>query len=143
MPRHSRALVKTAMLWLVLGMALWAASAAPRLFALPGLASALRPSALHAVTVGWLTQLVMGVAVWLFPRPRSGPGGGRPATRPAAVWTAYGLLNAGLAARVATEPFAALGMPGPWRAPLVASGVLQWTAVMLFAGLLWPRVRGS
>lgn len=131
------------MLWLVLGMGLWAASAAPRLLPLPGLASALRPSALHAVTVGWLTQLVMGVAVWLFPRPRSGSGAGPPDTRPAAAWTAWGLLNAGLAARVATEPFAALGMPGPWRTPLVASGILQWIAVMLFAGLLWPRVRGS
>ena len=143
MPRHSRALVKTALLWLVLGMALWAASAAPRLFPLPELASALRPAALHAVTVGWLTQLVMGVALWLFPRPRGGSGGRRPTGRPAAAWTAWGLLNSGLAARVATEPFAVLGMSGPWRAPLLASGVLQWTAVMLFVALLWPRVRSS
>lgn len=130
------------MVWLVLGMGLWAVSAAPGLFPTPGFASALRPSALHAVTVGWLTQLVMGVALWLFPRPRGTPPRREAGPGPGAAWTIHLLLNVGLLARVAVEPFAALGAPGPWRACLVGSGVLQWVAVVLFAGLAWPRVRG-
>jgi hypothetical protein len=96
-----------------------------------------RPLFYHLLSVGWATQLIGGVALWMFPplsrdRPRGDERLG---------WAAYAGLNAGLLLRVA-EPLLAW-WPGPWVAPaLVASAILQAAAVWCLIAALWPRVKG-
>ncbi|MFZ5623916.1 MAG: hypothetical protein ACOY71_05750 [Gemmatimonadota bacterium] len=97
--------------------------------------AALQLGAVHLLTVGWLLQLITGVAFWMFPRHPTLPPRG-PAWPG---WLGFGLLNLGLLIRVLAEPWR-LGFGGPaW--PLAISAMLQFAAVLLLVGLLWPRVR--
>ena len=103
---------------------------------LPGLPeAALQLGALHLLTVGWLLQVIAGVAFWMFPRHPTVP----PRGDERAGWAALTLLNTGLALRLIGEPWQ-LGGGGPaW--PLATSSVLQFLAVCLLVRLLWPRIR--
>lgn len=106
----------------------------------PGLAPpALTPVYFHLLMVGWVTQLIMGVALWLFPRAEGGPpGGGTPLA-----WAVYVALNVGLLARAVAEPLQA-GAPGAAGAALLLwSAALQALAAVGFVISLWPRVRGG
>ena len=129
MPRLSRWLARTALLYLLaallLGVAIPFAS-----WQSPYLAAAW-PVYIHLLVLGWATQLIAAVAYWMFPRsdPKS-PGSDAPG------WAMYGLLNAGLLLRAFAEPVA--GRQG--LLPLAA--LLQLAAVVVFAATLWPRIRG-
>jgi hypothetical protein len=97
-------------------------------------------SQLHLLVVGWITQLAIGVAYWIFPRFRK-----EQATEPrgsdALAWTVLIALNVGLLLRFLFEPFYLTG-PQPWLAALLAlSGVLQALAALAFAWLVWGRIR--
>ncbi|MBI4496673.1 MAG: hypothetical protein HY689_02095 [Chloroflexi bacterium] len=88
----------------------------------------------HLLFVGFLTMLVMGVALWMFPRPGGTRGGeGR------ALWS-YWLLHLGLLARVIAEPGALWYPGGIWGPLLVFSGLAQGGAVALFVTAVWGRV---
>jgi hypothetical protein len=129
-PPVSRAFVRTALGCLAAGLA------AGVLGALPGgglHVPALEPVRVHLLVVGWLTGLVVGVSHWMFPaRGRDRP-----------LWVVYGLLYGGLGLRVVAEPARAGGTAGPWGALLALSAVAQAGALLTFAAVLWPRVRGS
>jgi len=103
---------------------------------LPGLPdTALHLGAIHLLTVGWLLQLISGVAFWMFPRHPTAP----PRGNEQLGWGGFLLLNAGLLLRLFGEAWR-LGMGGPsW--PLVAAALLQLLAVALLVRLLWPRIR--
>jgi hypothetical protein len=97
--------------------------------------AALHLGAIHLLTVGWLLQLISGVAYWMFPRHPTRP----PRGDERLGWTALGLLNSGLLLRLIGEPWR-LGAGGPaW--PLALSALLQLAAVALLIALLWPRIR--
>jgi hypothetical protein len=89
------------------------------------------PVYLHLLVLGWLTQLVAGVAYWMFPRV----GRGAPPTDWRG-WAVFVLLNAGLVLRAIVEP---TPVAGPWL-PLAA--LMQFTAMLIFAWSIWPRIRG-
>lgn len=134
MPTPARWLIKTALVHLVLalGVALVRVGQAAGLG--PGAASVLWLPQLHLLTVGWLTQLIFGVAFWLFPSPAPGT---QPSPR--LVWIAYGMLNGGVLLRVGAEPGF---LPGSVQTgSLVASAALQWGASLLLVGHFWGRVR--
>lgn len=97
--------------------------------------AALHLGAIHLLTVGWLLQLISGVAYWMFPRHPTHP----PRGDDRLGWTALVLLNSGLLLRLIGEPWR-LGAGGPaW--PLALSAMLQFTAIALLVALLWPRIR--
>ncbi|MBI3962707.1 MAG: hypothetical protein HY335_08140 [Deinococcus sp.] len=97
------------------------------------LAYALLPAHVHLGTVGWLGNLVLGVAYWFFPRPK-----GRYSERLAL--PSYLLLNTGLLLRLGVEPFQRQSPfpAGPWL--LLLSGTLQMLALLVFALSVWPRL---
>lgn len=137
MPAISRLLIRTAAVHLVAAMALGVVAVLPGDLVGPGLRPGVGVSAVHLLTVGWITQLVFGVALWMFPR-RGSP---RDLPDRALDRVAWGLLNAGLLARVAAEPGWILAAHGPARGwTLAASAVAQWAAVVYFAARLWRRV---
>jgi hypothetical protein len=133
-PPLTRWLVKTAMVWLVAALLLGVAMQLPVAARLPVLRS-VWPTYLHLLVVGWLTQLIFGVAFWLFPRySAERPRGSEPLG-----WVAYGLVNLGLLLRLAGEPWRAAG--GDAVATLLLSAAAQLVAVWLFVLNTWPRVR--
>jgi heme/copper-type cytochrome/quinol oxidase subunit 1 len=128
MPPIARWFIKTAMIYLVAALALGAAAGMG--LRTPYLAAG--PAWVHLLVLGWVTQLIFGVAYWLFPRySKENPyGHARLAV------AAYASLNAGLILRFLVEvPGAGAGV---W--PAVAA-LLQWAGVTLFAVYLWPRVK--
>jgi hypothetical protein len=141
-PYESRLFVKTGAVYLVLTFAAGAALL---------IASALKHPAPFIVTVehghlgfvGWLVNMVIGVALWMFPldRERYPQMQGRyPAGAP---FVCYALLNIGLVARIVIEPWGQLTRaPGPWPWLLVAAGLMQFLAIILFVMIVWHRTRG-
>jgi len=133
MPTIARWYIKTALIYLILALATGMLVALDPAFlrSVP-----LGPVFIHLFVVGWLTQLIFGVAYWLFPRhSRERPYGPHPWMVPAS----YIFLNAGLLLRVVGEPLHAT-YPA-WGMVLVVSGLLQALAVGLYAVYLWPRVK--
>lgn len=138
MPVLTRWYVKTAIVYLVIALLLGAVLAGNGLVPLPAFLLLAAPAQIHLFVVGWLTQLIFGIAYWMFPKATAQQPRGNDAL---AVLT-YVCLNLGLVTRVIGEPWQAV-TPGVVAGTLlVTSGVLQWLGGVGFAVLAWPRVRG-
>ena len=137
MPPLTRWLVRTALVCFVAGLLLGVAMQVRGAREAFPLLAAAWPGYVHLLTVGWVTQLIMGVAFWLFPRTDRS----RPAPPAWLGWTGYVLLNLGLLLRLAAEPAAMLDAATPLRRLLPLSALLQLAGACCFALLLWPRVR--
>jgi heme/copper-type cytochrome/quinol oxidase subunit 1 len=91
----------------------------------------------HAILVGFIMMMILGVALWLFPRPAKDD------TRysPKAAEVAYWLVAGGTALRVVGE----LTLPAvsalPLRLAVVATGLLQITGLAVFFFTMWSRIR--
>jgi len=131
-PLLSRWFLRTAIAWLVAGLIIGVVTSLPSL-AGTGIAAGLAPVQVHALVVGWATQMIFGVAHWMFPRP----GPARSFGNPVVGWSAWATLNAGLMLRAVAEPMNTLH--GGEAVPLSASALLQLAAVVLFTVHLWPR----
>ncbi len=139
MPTVTRTFIKTALVYAFSGTllsALWLINLARPLHPL---LAAVQPTAIHLIVIGWLTQLIVGVALWMFPvwskeQPR-GPEW--------LSWACYGTLNTGLLLRALAEPISALWATPLLRWLLIGSAGLQVAALWLFAALVWPRVRAK
>jgi len=142
LPFESRLFVKTGIIYLVLtfavgaGLMILEASAKPVPFIV-------EVEHGHLGFVGWLVNVVIGVALWMFPLDRERyplTQGRYPVTSP--LWC-YWLLNLGLAIRIVVEPLFQLGRPDAIEAALLASsGVMQFVAIVLFVAIVWSRTRG-
>lgn len=92
----------------------------------------------HAIFVGFVMLMILGVALWLFPRPEKTDTRYRPALAEAAYW----LVTVGTAARVLGE-LLRLATGALWlRVMVVASGMLQIAGVLVFFYTMWSRIRG-
>lgn len=133
MPLVTRSMIRAAFAWMLLG-----AAVAIAVDLAPGsvLAQALPwPARLHIWTIGWLTQLILGVAWWLLPTLGSKRGRG-----PESGMGAAGiLLNLGLALRLAGESRA--GLEGWASAAYLTGATLLALACTIAAGLLVRRLR--
>jgi hypothetical protein len=137
MPALSRWFVKSGFVALALALALETLQLRPHEL-LPQLPdAAVQLAAIHLMTVGWLLQLIIGVAFWMFPRHPTAP----PRGDVRYGWWAFALLNTGLALRLGGEPWR-LGFGGPaW--PLVVAGTCQLAGIASALVLLWPRIRAT
>lgn len=137
MPPLTRWYIRLAFTYLVASLLLGTAAAARQPFGLPVLIAAFGPVAVHLFVVGWITQMIFGVAYWMFPR-RSAE---MPRGDPAPAVAALALLNAGLLLRVVAEPWHSV-RPSPGAAALlVLSALAQWLAGVTFVIQMWPRVK--
>ena len=134
MPPLTRWLVKAALCWLVAALVLGLAMQLPLAGHLPLLRAAW-PTYLHLLVVGWLTQLIFGVAFWLFPRYSAD----RPRGSDRLGWVSFVGLNLGLILRVLGEPRRGLGAEAGTL--LLLSAAAQLLAVLAFVLNTWPRVR--
>lgn len=91
----------------------------------------------HAIFVGFVMMMILGVALWLFPRPDKADTRYRPALAAAAYW----LLVAGTAARIAGELLRQTSGARWLRLGVVVAGMLQIVALALFFFTMWSRIR--
>jgi heme/copper-type cytochrome/quinol oxidase subunit 1 len=137
MPLLTRLFVKTALVFLLAALATRIVLALQWVVALSGFLSALGPVYFHLFLVGWVTQLIFGVAYWMFPTYTRQ----RPRGFETLAWAAYWLLNVGLVLRTIGEPLNAVQAGNGWGWLLPVSAVLQWLAALAFIANTWPRVK--
>lgn len=138
MPPLTRWFVKAALLYLAVALLGGVVLASAPFVRLPATVVVAGPALLHLFVVGWLTQLIFGIAYWMFPKYSAE----RPRGYDGIAVTTYVLLNIGLVLRVFAEPWSTVGFRPALGAVLVASAGAQWLAGVGFVVLAWPRVRG-
>ncbi len=147
----TRWFIKAGMIWLALGLMLLLADTIPG----SPFHISLLPVYWHMIAVGWITQLIMGVSIWMFPRKRRD----RKKAETPLQWAIFWSLNAGLVLRFFSEP---LLDPGAVEAGVAGGmemvtnleqgiGLVSWlvltsiglqlTAVLLYLAEIWPRVQ--
>jgi heme/copper-type cytochrome/quinol oxidase subunit 1 len=134
-----RRYIKTAIAFLVLGLAIGTRILIRReIF--------LRPPDLyevsahtHAILVGFVMMMILGVALWLFPRAERGEQQYDPRLATAAYW----LLTIGTAVRVASELARAYSAALWLRSIVVTGGLAQFAGIALFFFTMWPRIRSA
>jgi heme/copper-type cytochrome/quinol oxidase subunit 1 len=91
----------------------------------------------HAILVGFVMLMILGVALWLFPRPEKGDARYRPRVAEAAYW----LVTLGTAGRVAGELLRPAVAASWLRWAVVLCGLAQIAGVGLFFHTMWSRIR--
>lgn len=91
----------------------------------------------HAVQLGFVMFLILGVALWLFPKPPEGDTRYRPGRIDAAYWT----LTIATAARIAGEVARSAAGPDWLRWLVTAAGVAQVVGFAIYFWTMWPRIR--
>src|SRR3954452_4899412 len=104
MPTITRTLIKTALVYLLVGTLLSMLGLIQLVVPLHPFLAALQPTALHLIVVGWLTQLILGVALLMLPiRSKAQPRG------PESVrWCCYALFAGGLVLAMLPDPLQSL-----------------------------------
>ncbi|MCG8351687.1 MAG: hypothetical protein MI924_28295 [Chloroflexales bacterium] len=133
---QARYFIRTALIYLLGAFAVGGLVLVNQGLSLSNRIGVLLPVFYHLLTVGWITQLICGVALWMFPplsreRPRGDERLG---------WFTYITLNVGLLLRVVFEPLHT--WTGSWGWTLAVSALLQVLAVGAFVVAIWPRVKG-
>jgi hypothetical protein len=133
MPLLTRWFLKAALVYLILALCAGIFLALPDSNPLAGMF----PVYFHLLTFGWLTQLIFGVALWMFPKFSS--------TQPRGPewlgWSTLALLNLGLILRMIFEPLngVAPSLLSGWM--LVIAAIFQWLSGVTFVANTWKRVR--
>lgn len=135
MPPLTRWFIKTALLYFVLSLLAGLILASQAVLNFRLLPAGFTPAYFHMLMVGWVTQLILGVAYWMFPKFTKA----QPRGSASLGWTVFWLLNVGLALRILIEPFNPAGTPLGWG--LVLSALLQWLAGLAFVANTWARVK--
>ena len=92
----------------------------------------------HAILVGFVMMMILGVALWLFPRPDKADERYRPGVAEAAYW----LVTVGTAGRVLAE-LARPAVDALWlRWAVVLCSFAQIAGIALFFHTMWSRIRG-
>ncbi len=130
MPRLSAWFVRASMIYLLVGFALGALMLAQDGISYDPAIMSVLPIHIEFLLIGWLVQLAMGVAFWIFPRF----GLGQPHSRGNAklIWASFLILNAGVWI-VALEVWFA--------SALLVGHALEVGAVIMFVVGLWRRVK--
>lgn len=97
----------------------------------------LRSAHAHALLAGFGMMMIMGVALWLFPRPVKGDTRYRPGLVSAAYWFA----TLGTAGRVGGEVLHLSTRSTLLGWFIVLSGLAQMAGMLLFFWAMWPRIR--
>ncbi len=88
----------------------------------------------HIFLVGFVTMMIMGVAVWMFPRPK----GSR--YLPLISEICYWLITIGTASRGLGEIVASYSTAKFWLWLSAIGGFAQGVAILLFVANIWSRI---
>ena len=140
MPHESRLFVKAGLVYLaltfILGGILLIAEALGR-----PLPASLAIEHAHLGGVGWLVNLVIGIALWMLPLNRER----FPATHgrypSSAVYACFALLNGGLLVRLVAEPWFQADADAIAATLLVLAAIAQPLGIAVFVAIAWLRIR--
>jgi heme/copper-type cytochrome/quinol oxidase subunit 1 len=135
-----RRYIKTGILFLLFGICLGGWMLAQRELRGLALSPYIVSAHTHLLLVGFVMMMILGVALWMFPRPRADDTTYRPIVAEVAYW----LITIGTAARAIAECIRAGGGTALWlRAVVVASGLAQILGLVAFFATMWSRIRAS
>lgn len=134
MPRIARVFIKTGLVYFLVSLMVALG------FEIESLSfNGMVPLFWHLLMVGWITQIIFGVSMWMFPgRTREE---GFSAQKWA--WWTYLLLNLGLVLRVVAEPMVSISELAVWDVLLIVSAVAQVAAAVAYTIELWPRIQSK
>lgn len=134
MPKVTRWFIKAGILYFAAGVLLSFLAEIPALGAGP----LLMPVYWHMLVMGWLTQLIMGVSIWMFPRKHRD----KKKRESVLSWMAFWLLNSGLILRFISEPFLPIVQGNFAVTTLILTSVaLQIFAILAYVAEIWPRLQ--
>lgn len=132
-----RRFIKTGIAFLAMGLGLGAYMLVQREFRGVWPSPYLVSAHTHALLAGFVLYLILGVALWLFPRAERGDRRYRPGRVAAAYW----VLTAATALRIAAEVSRAW-MHGGWQPWVIVGGGLgQAGGIGLYFWTMWSRIR--
>lgn len=137
MPSLVRYFIKTSMIYLVLTLLIGVLMTVRNVLKIPMSIAGLFPVYIHLLVIGWLTQLIFGVAYWMFPKYTRE----KPRANVALAWSVYFLLNVGLLLRAIAEPWHARDAGDVSGVVLVLSATLQGLAAFFFVVNSWGRIK--
>ena len=132
-----RRFIKTAILFLGVGLVLGGWMMVRRELANAAPSSYMISAHTHAIFVGFVMMMILGVALWMFPRPEKGD------TRysPRAAEGAYWLVTIGTAGRIAGELARQQAASPALRWTVMLCGLAQVAGIGLFFVNMWSRIR--
>lgn len=137
MPTLSRWFIKIGMLYLAAGLVMGALLLAQPVMGWPAQLQALRPVYLHFLFIGWVTQVIMGVGYWMFPKQSKD----RPRGSNRLGWAILILLNTGMGLRTVGEPAVALMPQAGLGWTLAAASLFLLLAGWGFIFNTWGRIK--
>jgi hypothetical protein len=137
MPLLTRTFIKAGLLYFLAALAMGVIMAGQDFLHLPPAVQLLRPVYFHLFMVGWVTQLIIGVALWMFPKfSKEHPRGSE-----AVGWICFGTLNSGLLLRAVAEPLVVVQPQAGLGWLLALSALLQLVGGWAFIANTWGRVK--
>jgi len=136
-PVLSRWFIKTAFIYFALGMIMGMALLLQPVLGLPNSIQSLRPVYLHFIFIGWVTQLIMGVGYWMFPKYTKE----KPRGNAWLAWLVYAMLNLGMVFRTIGEPLVMLDPLGGMGWTLAAASTFLLIAGWGYIILVWGRIK--
>ena len=132
-----RYFIKTAVIFLLAGLTLGTVLLIRRELYGVYAAGPLLSAHTHAVLLGFGLYLIMGVALWLFPKPAKDD------TRytPERIKIVYWLLTPATALRFVAEIAKAFVAAGWLSWVIVLTGIAQFAAIALYFFTMWTRIR--
>ena len=138
MPPLVRRYLKTAIGFLIFGVGLGVYMLARRELAGAWASPWWTSAHTHAILVGFVMMMILGVALWMFPRPAKEDTHFDPRLAEAAYWC----LTLGTAARVLGELLRPASEAAGLRWAVVLGGAAQTLGLILFFWTMWSRIRG-
>ena len=132
-----RRYLKTAILFLAVGLAIGTWMMAERDLAGRFPSRYEQSAHTHAILVGFVMMMILGVALWLFPRPAKEDARYAPRLADAAYW----LVTVGTGVRIVGELGRAVTDALPIRGATFGAGLLQVAGLGLFFYTMWSRIR--
>lgn len=137
MPTLSRWFIKIGMLYFVVGLTMGAVLLAQPVMGWSPSLQVLRPVYLHFLFIGWVTQVIMGVGYWMFPKYTKE----QPRGREWLGWAMLILLNVGMILRTIGEPAVVLAPQAGLGWTLAVASLFLLLAGWGFILNTWGRIK--
>ncbi|TGL86244.1 hypothetical protein EHQ68_13000 [Leptospira congkakensis] len=134
MPKISRYFIKSGLLYLLFGVLVFAFSEFPG----AKWEIHLMPVYWHMIALGWVTQIIIGVSLWMYPKGNKST----PKDGSTFAWVAYFSLNLGLILRIFSEPLIYQSRD-ILILPYCLSIILQFMGILCYVLEIWPRLKSQ
>lgn len=137
MPKLSRWFIKTGLLYFAVGLLMGSILLLQPVMGWSPKLLTLRPVYLHFLFIGWVTQIIMGVGYWMFPKQSKD----KPRGNEWLGWVVFISLNFGMVLRAFGEPLVMLAPDAGMGWTLAAASTFLLLAGWGFIINTWGRIK--